>query len=211
MDKAIHLQRVTAVPTLKWMAATALGIAIGASAMLVAYPFIFPPAVGNDAPPLALSTTPTVEAVARGQAVAPAAAAAARVFRFDENARGRDPIHWANGTGAFVNTAEGWVLRLNGDFRAGPGPNFWIYLNTTAVGEERDFRADGGRVKLAALRSFEGAQNYRLPPGLDPSHFHTLTIWCETFGVYIASGVLAAPPQTHPSGDPRDAPADPAP
>jgi hypothetical protein len=211
MDKAIHLPRVIALPTLKWMAATTLGIAIGAGAMLVAYPFLFPPAVGNDAPPLALSTTPTVEAAAQGQAVAPAAAAAARVFRFDGNAPGRDPIHWANGTGAFVNTAEGWVLRLNGDFRSGPGPNFWIYLNTTAVGEERDFRADRGRVKLAALRSFEGAQNYRLPAGLDPSHFHTLTIWCETFGVYIASGALGAPPQTHPSDDPRDALADPAP
>lgn len=210
MDNATHPQWMSALPTLKWMAATTLGIAIGAGAMLVAYPFIFPPAAGNDAPPLALSTAPAVEAATRGRAVDSAAAAAARDFRFDEKAPGRDPIHWANGTGAFVNTAEGWVLRLNGDFRAGPGPNFWIYLNTTAVGQERDFRADRGRVKLAALRSFEGAQNYRLPPGLDPSQFHTLTIWCETFGVYIASGALDAPPQVQASAGPRDASADPS-
>jgi hypothetical protein len=165
--------------------------------MLIAYPFLFPPPAAAD-PALVTLAAPGAPAalaapVAPAADIVPVAAQAqapAHVFRFDENAPGRDPIHWANGTGAFIKTEQGWVLRLNGDFRAGPGPNFWLYLNTRAVGDERDFRADPQRVKLAQLRSFDGAQNYLLPQGLDPEAFHTLTIWCETFGVYIASGAL---------------------
>jgi hypothetical protein len=156
------------------------GVAIGAMAMLIAFPFLFPPPAANDAPPMA----------AQSQGAGSQPASAALRFRFDESAPGRDPIHWANGTGSFMQTEQGWVLRLNGDFKAGPGPNFWLYLNTRTVGEESAFKADAGRVKLAHLRSFEGAQNYLLPAGVDPSQFHTLTIWCESFGVYIASGAL---------------------
>ena len=99
-------------------------------------------------------------------------------------------MHWADGTGGLIRTQEGWVLRLDGNFKAGPGPNFWIYLNTRGVGDEADFNADAKRVRLAKLRSFEGAQNYLLPASIDPSQFHTVTVWCESFGAYIASGAL---------------------
>lgn len=151
-----------------------LGIIAGAGGMLVAFPFIFPPPIANDAAPKPVEL----------------AAPAMLGFEFDKNAPGRDPIHWANGTGNVIKTAQGEVLRLNGDFEAGPGPNFWVYLNTRAVGEEKDFNADAGRIKIAPLKSFKGAQNFMLPEGLDPAKFHTVTIWCESFGVYIASGVL---------------------
>jgi len=147
-----------------------LGAATGAVGMLVAFPFLFPPAPASDA--------------------APAAAATSASFRFDEQATGRDAVHWADGNGAVLRTEAGWVLRLEGDVKAGPGPNYWIYLNTRPVGEENDFTADAGRVRLAKLRSFEGAQNYLLPPGIDPTAFHTVTIWCESFSQYIGSGTL---------------------
>jgi hypothetical protein len=150
-----------------------LGAAGGAGAMLVAYPFLFPPPVSADAAPAALPD-----------------AAPAIAFRFDESAPGRDAVHWANGSGRVVKTAQGWVLRLDADFKAGPGPNFWIYLNTRAVGDERDFKGDARRVKLAPLKSFEGAQNFVLPPSIDPAEFHSVTIWCESFSQYIASGSL---------------------
>lgn len=151
-----------------------LGVIAGAGGMLVAFPFLFPPPVANDAAPTPLE----------------AAAAAMISFTLDEAAPGRDPVHWANGTGAIVRTAQGAVLRLNADFEAGPGPNFWVYLNTRAVGEEKDFQADAGRVRIAPLKSFKGAQNFMLPEGLDPAKFHTVTIWCESFNAYIGSGVL---------------------
>lgn len=151
-----------------------LGIAGGAGGMLIAYPFVFPPPVVNESAP-----RPT-------EASIPAAIR----FKLDESATGRDPVHWANGSGAVIRTAQGLVLRFNDDFEAGPGPNFWIYLNTRAVAEEKDFNADAGRVKIAPLKSFKGAQNFMLPEGLDPEKYHTVTIWCESFGAYIGSAVL---------------------
>ena len=169
----------TRIPlALSRLALVVFGVLVGAGAMLVAYPFIFPPPVAGEALPAL--THMDAPAVAR------------KAFRFDESASGRDPVHWANGSGSFVKTDAGWVLRLHGDFKAGPGPNFWIYLNKRPVAEESDFRADEGRLKLVQLRAFEGAQDYRLPPGVDPASFHTLTIWCETFGAYIASGIIEA-------------------
>jgi len=147
-----------------------LGIAVGAGGMLVAFPYLFPPAPASDE--------------------APAAAVAAATFRFDEQAPGRDAVHWADGNGALLKTEAGWVLRLEADFKSGPGPNYWIYLNTKPIGDEGDFSADAGRVRLAKLRSFEGAQNYALPADIDPARFHTVTVWCESFSQYIGSGAL---------------------
>lgn len=155
------------------------GVVAGAMAMLIAFPFIFPPPALNEPPP-------------RQEILSAPQSGPARVaMRFDENAPGRDPLHWANGTGALIHTTGGWVLRFDEDFEAGPGPNYWIYLNTRAVGEESDFNADKGRVKLHPLRSFTGGQNYPLPADLDPRAFHTVTIWCEAFSVYIGSAALA--------------------
>jgi hypothetical protein len=151
-----------------------LGAGGGAAAMLIAFPFLFPPPVAADAPPQPL-------AGAQAQRIA---------LTFDQNAPGRDPAHWANGTGQIVRTGQGWVLRFEGDFEAGPGPNFWIYLNTRGTGEEKDFLADTGRVKITPIKSFKGAQNFVLPANIDPTRFHTVTIWCESFGVYIGSAAL---------------------
>lgn len=155
-----------------------LGAAAGAFSMLIAFPFLFPPAPAADAAP-----TPVASASVTGA-----------TFRFDETAPGRDSVHWANGTGKLIATDAGWVLRLEGDFKAGPGPNYWIYLNTRPVGEEGDFTADPQRVRLAKLRAFEGAQNYSLPAEVDPAKFHTVTIWCESFSQYIGSGALQRSP-----------------
>ena len=155
-----------------------LGAVAGAGAMLIAFPFIFPPPVLNEPPPPA-------EILA-----GPEAGRQKIAFEFDQKAPGRDFIHWANGAGALIRTKQGWILRLDDDFEAGPGPNYWIYFNTRATGEEKDFRADADRVKFAPLRSFKGAQNYPVPMTIDPEKFHTITIWCESFGVYIASAAL---------------------
>lgn len=190
------------------LASFAGGAALGAVAMLFAFPYLFPPPVANDPEPVAIAASPAAPPAPAGAAPSPAAtapapgvaAAAPITFRFDEDAPGRDPLHWANGTGRVVRTDAGWVLRLDASFRAGGGPDFWVYLNTRAVGEERDFLADPGRVKLERLRSFEGAQNYRLPAGLDPTRFHAVTIWCERFSMYIGSAAFArgAAPGTRP-------------
>ena len=64
----------------------------------------------------------------------------ASTFRFDDNAPGRDTVHWADGTGALIPTrARAGCCAWTANFKAGPGPNFWIYLNTRGVGDEGDF------------------------------------------------------------------------
>lgn len=176
------LLRILRIKSASFYIGALAGFAAGLAAMLIAFPFLFPPPVLNEA-------APPPELLADGEGAKRIA------FRFDENAPGRDPIHWANGSGALVALKSGWLLRLEGDFKAGPGPNYWFYLNTRPVGEEVDFLADTGRIRLAQLKSFEGGQNYFLiqtvdGKPLDPSTFHTVTIWCESFSAYIGSAKL---------------------
>jgi hypothetical protein len=155
-----------------FIAGIVIGAVAGAGGMLIAFPFLFPPPVVSE------------------QAPSGAGVNELGTFRFDETAPGRDPVHWADGTGALFRDGGGTVVRFDDTFKAGPGPNYWIYLNTVPVGEKADFNADKKRVRIAQLKSFTGAQNYALPPGLDPAKFHTVTIWCESFAVYIGSAAL---------------------
>jgi hypothetical protein len=154
------------------------GAIVGAGGMLVAFPFLFPLPVVDEKAPTSVAGGAAVETVAR--------------FRFDETAPGRDSVHWANGSGSILRTGAMTIVRLEDDFEAGPGPNYWIYLNTTPVGDETQFLADGGRVKIAPLKSFQRGQNYVLPEGVRLDGFATLTIWCESFSAYIASASLPA-------------------
>ncbi len=153
-----------------------IGGGAGAGGMFVAFPFLFPPPVVAEEAP-AVSTEE-------------GAANLLGTFRFDEMAEGRDLIHWANGTGGVFRDGPMTILRFDDGFEAGPGPNYWVYLNTVAVGEEEAFNADAGRLKLAPLKAFSGGQNYPLPPDVRIEDFHTVTVWCESFGVYIGSAPL---------------------
>jgi hypothetical protein len=152
-----------------------LGAAFGAGAMLIAFPFLFPPAPGTDPAPFSIAADGVVG------------------FEFDRAAPGRDMLHWANGTGSLIRTDQGWVLRLEPGFETGPGPDYWLYLNTRPVSDKADFEGDPHRQRLAKLRSFSGAQNYPLPADIDPTRYQSVTIWCETFRAYIGSGVLRQP------------------
>lgn len=153
-----------------------IGLAAGAGGMLIAFPFLFPP--------------PVVAESAPGAASGDTAPELAGTFRFDEMAPGRDGIHWANGTGGIYRDGAMTVLRLDDNFETGPGPDYWVYLNTSPVGEESDFTADAERLKVAPLKSFSGGQNYMLPADVLIEDFHTVTIWCEAFGAYIGSAPL---------------------
>jgi hypothetical protein len=151
-----------------------LGTIAGAGGMLIAFPFLFPPPPAAEAPPGGT----TVSRVG--------------TFRFDDKAPGRDFVHWADGTGAIYQADRMTVVRFDENFKAGPGPNYWIYLNTVPVGEEGAFNADVQRKKIAPLKSFTGGQNYVLPTGVDIGKYRTVTIWCESFSVYIGSAALPA-------------------
>ena len=154
-----------------------LGFAGGGGAMLVAFPFLFPPPEVNE----------SVSAMT-ADADAPLGQAA-----FREGVAGQDPAHWGKGGVKFYRAADGGILmELQADFQVGPGPNFWIYLNAQAgVDDEAAFQDDAERVKVAKLKSFSGSQVYTL----DANQFaaaKSVTIWCESFNQYIASADIPA-------------------
>jgi hypothetical protein len=147
-----------------------LGVFAGAGAMLIAFPFLFPP--------------PQVDE--RASAFAAGEVIAAGVFR--EGVSGQDAGHWGRGSLKIYEGEGGdYLLELQGDFEVGAGPNFWLYINAAAdINDEDDFAADDKRVKIAKLKSFAGSQVYRIRGG-DFAGARAVTIWCETFGQYIAS------------------------
>ena len=147
------------------------GAVAGSGAMLVAFPFLFPPAEVNE--------------------TAPPQAELAGETRFREDSSGQDAGHWARG-GIKIYRGEGgeMLAELQGDFEAGPGPNFWLYVNANSgVEDEGDFLADDGRIKIAKLKSFKGSQVYALTAEQFAAA-KALTIWCESFSQYIASADL---------------------
>lgn len=154
-----------------------LGVVAGAGGMLVAFPFLFPPPVLNET--VAEATTQQTTGVLIGEAM----------FRTDSP--GQDPVHWGRGGIKLYRAADDQILlALQKDFKVGPGPNFWIYLNTQPdIDDEQDFRKDEARIKLTKLKGFEGAQVYTFSAA-QLKTTRAVTIWCETFSQYIASANL---------------------
>ena len=150
-----------------------LGVAAGAGGMLIAFPYIFPP-------PAVHETVDTMEA---GDLLSES--------EFREDVAGQDAAHWGEGgLKVYQGRNGGILLELQGNFEVGPGPNFWLYFNTAAdINDEDDFKADAGRIKLTKLKSFTGSQVYQVSES-DFSQAKALTIWCESFGQYIASANL---------------------
>lgn len=148
-----------------------LGVAAGAGGMLVAFPFLFPPAAVN-------------ETVAGG-------AELLGETRFREDSSGQDAGHWGKGGIKIYRAADGSVVaELQADFEVGPGPNFWIYLNGAGnIENEEDFLADNARAKKHKIKSFSGSQVYAFSAE-EFNSARALTIWCESFGQYIASADL---------------------
>jgi hypothetical protein len=91
--------------------------------------------------------------------------------------------HRASGTVALYRQPDGrYVVGLE-DFDIQPGPDYDLYL---VPGEDREDR-DGG-TRLDDLRGNQGTQYYDVPPELDPSTgAWSVLIWCQTFGVPIAT------------------------
>ncbi len=150
-----------------------LGAVAGGGGMLLAFPFIFPPAQVNE------SVQGYGEAALLGES------------HFRKDSPGQDAGHWGRGGIKFYRAADGSVLaELQEDFEVGPGPNFWIYLNSVKnIETEKDFLADGARIKIHKIKSFSGAQVYKLD-GEEFSGSRALTVWCESFNQYIASADL---------------------
>ena len=148
-----------------------LGVGAGAGAMLIAFPFIFPPPAVNEKVAVGVGFI--------GESY------------FREGADGQDAGHWGRGGVKFYRADDGTVLaELQEDFVVGAGPNFWLYLNSRGeINNEDDFLSDTARLRLQKIKSFTGSQVYKLAAA-QYAAAGSLTIWCESFNQYIASANL---------------------
>ena len=174
-----RLLRWTGLTRPAFLIGIVLGLVSGAGCMLIAFPYLFPPAVIND-------SAPDMPLFDGRKAIE---------FRFDESAPGRDRLHWANGTGRIIPAQSGYTLRLNADFAAAPGPDYHIYLVDRPVRDKAEFLSVANPVEVARLRAFTSGQNYSLPPELsgkpvDLTNAHSVVIWCKFFKAYIGSAAL---------------------
>ena len=158
---------------------TVFGAVLGAVIMLVVFPYLFWGGVDmSETMSVLYSPEEAEDLVTLSES------------RFREEAEGQDAIHWAKGSISVTQHAsydEIFYIQLNEDFEAGPGPNYWIYLNSkTDINTLQDFESDMGRIKLAQLRDFNGEQVYTAFPA-QMYEKRAVTIWCETFNQYIGS------------------------
>lgn len=121
-----------------------LGLAAGFALAIFVYPYVFPDDI------VASEAAPDVarQVVARGSFI---------------HANPSDPIHYRSGG----VTIYGDVLRLEEDFKVGPGPKFHVYLVPEGKVTPDTPVSRTAFVDLGRLRAFRGSQNYSLPPGLD--------------------------------------------
>lgn len=106
-------------------------------------------------------------------------------------------------TGGFTNigqkTKGTWTLEtrddgvyavLSEDFKARKAPDLKIFLHTAEAGSVDDDNAGDG-LFVAALTSHKGAQEYKLPEGLDLSAYKSFVIHCEKYSKFWAAGTIS--------------------
>ena len=145
------------------------GFVGGLGVMLAAFPFLFPPPMVNET-----VSNATYELVHESQ--------------FRQNVIGHDIVHWGRGDVAIYRKPDGnYAIEFRANFEVGPGPNFWIYVNSGQdINDELDFLNDVNRVRLTKIKSFRGSQVYEVSEA-DMKAGGAITIWCESFNQYIAS------------------------
>lgn len=145
-----------------------LGTAGGFALGIFVYPFIF---LDDIVAEEKLVEEPGRTVLARGRFV---------------HANPRDPVHY--GSGAVTVYRD--LVRLEQDFRVGPGPKYHVYLVAEKAITPQTSVPSLRHVDLGRLRAFRGSQNYAVPAGVDIAQFASVVIWCEQFGVLISPAEL---------------------
>lgn len=95
-----------------------------------------------------------------------------------------------DGTWSLETRADGTYLLFNEDFSTASGPDLKVFLSPQEVTDVRDRTATRNAVKLGALKRTSGAQEYRLPDGIDLSAFRSLLIHCERYSHFWGGAAL---------------------
>jgi len=92
-----------------------------------------------------------------------------------------DALHWGEGK---VSVGSRSITLMG---RLAPGPDYKLYLSPEFVETESDFnRLKSNMVRVGDVKTFENFV-VEVPPGIDPSDFNSVIVWCEAFGQFITS------------------------
>ncbi len=111
-----------------------------------------------------------------------AAASQARyTARFRRDLEGSDAFHWGEGV---VTVGQDSVTLMG---TLAPGPDYKLYFSPEFVETEAEFnRLKPDMARIGDVKTFENFV-VAVPPGVDPSSYSSVIVWCESFGEFITS------------------------
>jgi hypothetical protein len=127
---------------------------------------------------LPILIAPEAPSTAKLSAVAESATYTAE---FRRDLKDSDALHWGEGK---VSVGSGSVSHMG---KLAPGPDYKLYLSPVFVETEDDFNRF--KPQMALVGDVKTFNNFlvQVPPGVNPSEFTSVIIWCETFGEFITS------------------------
>lgn len=83
-----------------------------------------------------------------------------------------------------MSVSEGAISHMG---KLAPGPDYKLYLSPEFVETEEDFKRL--KPKMALVGDVKTFNNFvvKVPPGVSPSKYTTVIVWCETFSEFITS------------------------
>jgi hypothetical protein len=109
------------------------------------------------------------------------AAQASYKGEFRRTLKDSDPLHWGEGTVSVGAKSIGLVGEL------APGPDYKLYLSPAFIETEAEFkRLKPSMVRVADIKTFKNFL-VPVPESVNPAHFNTVVIWCESFGQFITA------------------------
>lgn len=73
------------------------------------------------------------------------------------------------------------IFRVSEDFKTKNGPDLKLFLSPNSVDTATGATATQNAVRLGALKSNKGGQDYIIPANIDLSQFNSILIHCEAF------------------------------
>lgn len=113
--------------------------------------------------------------------VSAASQSASYKAEFRRDLKDSDALHWGEGT---VSVAAGSISLMG---KLAPGPDYKLYLSPEFVETEVDFnRLKSKMVRVGDVKTFNNFV-VAVPPGVDPSQYTSVVVWCESFAQFITS------------------------
>ena len=113
--------------------------------------------------------------------VASASSKAIYSTQFKKDLPGSDFLHWGEGE-ISISTRR---ISFNGDIA--PGPDYRLYLTPTMAFDEPTFLTIKDQsAYVGDIKTFDKFI-VEIPENINPSDYHAVIIWCETFGEFITA------------------------